>query len=491
MASQVRINTEDAATEAVPEAVSAAARLTSAGHSGEAMAVAGHEEEQAAYRDREVIGNSLTGFFRFSNVIDWKRPFRTMTLFAVTNAVFWFVALSSYRVYCFLALCSALKVTALLVKQVAGSRRGTFPKGAHLWRSMTASWEVIDEDQDRRSGAGPLVTDSWTSFKLFLMETSSFKQQNPGKFCLLVCSLCTFFAVLGRYIPGVLILYVLVLGIFLWPLMSTQEFGFWMKPVLQKLDFGVERFLQKIRDNHEKRLLQAQAERESIEADLSSLFPKLDSTVCKEMSVSDTEASDVTWTDNGTFNLSEGHTPQTENSEDLDREEAFTGGLPEFPSVDNGTNGEDDDDLSIGLPTPSSQSQPRHSQAEGESPAPPHGDPATQAMELVHKMAGEVITAAVTAAIQERFEAAFSAAAPTRQRSSPRPNPTTLLPLDLAGESSSESDVEDFELLDQSELEQLEGELGLGAGTVSAVKPEGNASQSGDGSFLSKLLGRH
>lgn len=42
---------------------------------------------------------------------------------------------------------------------------------------------------------------------------------------------------------------------------------------------------------------------------------QLDSTVCKEMSVSDTEVSDVTWTDNGTFNLSEGHTPQTENSE--------------------------------------------------------------------------------------------------------------------------------------------------------------------------------
>lgn len=42
---------------------------------------------------------------------------------------------------------------------------------------------------------------------------------------------------------------------------------------------------------------------------------QLDSTVCKEMSVSDTEVSDVTWTDNGTFNLSEGHTPQTENSD--------------------------------------------------------------------------------------------------------------------------------------------------------------------------------
>lgn len=35
------------------------------------------------------------------------------------------------------------------------------------------------------------------------------------------------------------------------------------------------------------------------------------------MSVSDTEVSDVTWTDNGTFNLSEGHTPQTDNSDGM------------------------------------------------------------------------------------------------------------------------------------------------------------------------------
>lgn len=42
---------------------------------------------------------------------------------------------------------------------------------------------------------------------------------------------------------------------------------------------------------------------------------QLDSALCREMSVSDTVASDLTWTDNSTFNLSEGHTPETENSE--------------------------------------------------------------------------------------------------------------------------------------------------------------------------------
>ncbi|XP_062338266.1 reticulophagy regulator 1 isoform X2 [Osmerus eperlanus] len=353
-------------------------------------------------------------------------------------------------------------------------------------RGAGLSWEIVDSGQDSR--AGTQFTDSWMSLKLFIQETSSFKQQNPGKFCLLVCSLCTFLAVLGRYIPGVIISYGLVLAIFLWPLMSSHEFGLWLEPVLQKLDFGVGELLQKIKVNHEKRLLEAQTERENIEADLSSLFPKMDSTVCKEMSVSDTDVSDITWTENGTFNLSEGHTPQTENSEDLDREEVFIGGLPEFPSLDNGmgTNGEDDDDLSIGLPTP-----PPHPQypvsSKGEMLVQPV-DASTQALKLVNKMASDAITAAVTAAIQERIEAAMGVTAvePVRQR---MPNPVTLAPLDLAEDS--ESEVEDFELLDQSELEQLEGELGLGQKSQTKVEVNPKPSKpTSSGGFFSKLLGR-
>uniref|UniRef100_A0A3Q0R2D0 Reticulophagy regulator 1 n=1 Tax=Amphilophus citrinellus TaxID=61819 RepID=A0A3Q0R2D0_AMPCI len=263
----------------------------------------------------------------------------------------------------------------------------------------------------------------------FLQETSAFKQQNPGKFCLLVCSVCTFFAVLGRYIPGIVISYILVLGVFLWPLISSHEVSLWLEPVLQKLDFGIGEFFQKIKENHGKYCL--------------------DSTACKEMSVSDTEVSDVTWTDNGTFNLSEGHTPQTENSEDLDREEVFAGGLPEFPSLDNGTttNGDDDEDLSLGLPSP-----PPRLQHPIKSKHEPQDQPTNKALELVNQMAGDVITAAVTAAIQEKIEAAVSFMSPSEDPERARLTESSRL-LELAEESDSE--VEDFELLDQSELEQV------------------------------------
>ncbi|KAL7386676.1 hypothetical protein ABVT39_011881 [Epinephelus coioides] len=350
-------------------------------------------------------------------------------------------------------------------------------------RGAGLSWEIIDSGQDSRSGAGTQLSDS---LKLFLQETSAFKQQNPGKFCLLVCSLCTFFAVLGRYIPGIVISYILVLGVFLWPLISSHEVGLWLEPVLQKLDFGIGEFLQKIKENHEKRIMQAQTEKEGIESDLSSMFPKLDSTVCKEMSVSDTEVSDVTWTDNGTFNLSEGHTPQTENSEDLDREEAFTGGLPEFPSLDNGTttNGDDDDDFGLPSPPP----QPQQPIKSKHTPSPHKDQTTDKALELVNQMAGDVIAAAVTAAIQERIEAAvgFKALSEGSERSR-LPQSTRLL--ELAEESDSE--VEDFELLDQSELEQLEGELGLGEEKEAKEESQAKSDKPASSGFFSKLLRRH
>lgn len=236
------------------------------------------------------------------------------------------------------------------------------------------------------------------------------------------------------------------------------------------------------------------------------------------MSVSDTEVSDVTWTDNGTFNLSEGHTPQTENSEgkfhltlfflmlratlclaylgnwcfflfvsgplwsDFDREEPFIGGLPEFPSLDNGTttNGDDDEDLSLGLASPPTRLQdPIKSKHEPQ-------DQSTNALDLVNQMAGEVITAAVTAAIQERIEAAVSFMTPTEDPKRAGLTESSRL-LELTEESDSE--VEDFELLDQSELEQLEGELGLGE--KAKAKEEVQTDNPASSGFLSKLLKRH
>lgn len=132
----------------------------------------------------------------------------------------------------------------------------------------------------------------------------------------------------------------------------------------------------------------------------------------------------------------------------------FSGGLTDFPSLDNGagTNG-DDEDLSIGLPT---TSIPLHRQAQGKGIE--DSAAMTQALGLLQRTAESAITAAVTAAIQERLESAIS--------------------------DDTDSEAEDFELLDQSELENLEGELGLQRASGEPQSKDAKSSV-----FFSRLLG--
>ncbi|XP_061109347.1 reticulophagy regulator 1 isoform X2 [Conger conger] len=446
MASTTRIGS-DHTGEAEPDGERPTEACAQAAGTTEAMM---RQNVQQSASGRQFGGRDLLS--GIAEVITWKRPLRSTAVFLTTNVIFWFVALGSWRLYYTLALSLIALVMVHMMRDIMLSRR----RGAYIWRSMSESWEVIDSSQESREEASQF-TDSWMSCKLLLQEMSYFKQQNPGKFCLLACSLCSFFAVLGRYIPGIVISYIAVLAVFLWPLLSSHEFGLWVDSVLQKLDFGVGDFLQRIRKNHEKRI--AQRQEESSDTDLSALFPKLDSSICKELSVSDTEVSQATWTEN-TFDLSEGHTPVTEDSEDLDppngQDEAFTSRLAEFPSVENGTwTNSDEEDLSLG---PVGNGRPQQ------------GAPGSLAMELMDRMAGDVIAAAVTAAIQEQL-----------LPSGPRPS-ASHQPLDFTEDSDSEA--EGFELLDQSELEQLQGELGLERVAQEAPPKPSKPS------FFSRLLGR-
>ncbi|KAK7944957.1 hypothetical protein WMY93_000685 [Mugilogobius chulae] len=267
------------------------------------------------------------------------------------------------------------------------------------FKCLNSVWEeVIHSGQD-------------TSLQLLLKETCAFRQQNPGKFCLLMCSLCTFVALLGRYIPGVVLSYALVLGIFLWPLLPSLDLDLWLKSVLHKVDEGLGNILHKTTDGQVRRLSlpqQPHQQTHSVESDLSSITTKLDSAVCKDLCVSDTEPSDLSWT--------EAFSPCTDQSEELNGED-FTDHFPEFPSLEHLTNSTSDEkDLS---------------------------DPAPQA--------DQPITA------------------------------LTLGPGEGLELSQSDSDLEDFELLDQSELEQCEAELGLSEQIHTHKLP----------GFLFKLLRRH
>ncbi|XP_010354636.2 reticulophagy regulator 1 isoform X1 [Rhinopithecus roxellana] len=416
---------------------------------------------------------------RADELLSWKRPLRSLLGFVAANLLFWFLALTPWRVYHLISVMILGRVIMQIIKDMVLSRT----RGAQLWRSLSESWEVINSKPDERPRLSHCIAESWMNFSIFLQEMSLFKQQSPGKFCLLVCSVCTFFTILGSYIPGVILSYLLLLCAFLCPLFKCNDIGqkiySKIKSVLLKLDFGIGEYInQKKRERSEAD--KEKSHKDDSELDFSALCPKISLTVAaKELSVSDTDVSEVSWTDNGTFNLSEGYTPQTDTSDDLDRpsEEVFSRDLSDFPSLENGMGTNDEDELSLGLPTElkrkkeqlDSGHRPRkETQSAAGLTLPLNSD---QTFHLMSNLAGDVITAAVTAAIKDQLEGVQQAL------SQPAPIPE---------EDTDTEEGDDFELLDQSELDQIESELGL------TQDQEAEAQQNKKSSgFLSNLLGGH
>ncbi|XP_066100063.1 reticulophagy regulator 1 isoform X1 [Saccopteryx bilineata] len=415
---------------------------------------------------------------RADELLSWERPLRTLLAFVGANLLFWFLALTPWRVYHLIATVLLGRVITQIIKDMVLSRK----RGAQLWRSLTESWEVINSKPEERPRLSHCIAESWMNFSIFLQEMSLFKQQSPGKFCLLVCSVCTFFMILGSYIPGVILSYLLLLCAFLCPLFKCNDMGqkiySKIKSVLLKLDFGIGEYInQKKRERSEAD--KEKSYKDDSELDFSALCPKISLTVAaKELSVSDTDVSEVSWTDNGTFNLSEGYTPQTDTSDDLDRpsEEVFSRGLSDFPSPENGLGTNDEDELSLGLPA-----EPKRKKEQLDSGLRPSKErqsatgltlplSSDQTLHLMSNLAGDVITAAVTAAIKDQLEGAQQ----TLSQAAPSP----------AEDTDSEGD--DFELLDQSELDQIESELGLSQDQEAEAQQ--NKKSSG---FLSSLLGGH
>ncbi|XP_074915836.1 reticulophagy regulator 3 isoform X1 [Chelonoidis abingdonii] len=261
----------------------------------------------------------------------------------------------------------------------------------------------------------------------------------------------------------------MLLFILLWPLAVYHRLGqrMYMKlePALQRLDFSVRGYMmskQRVKQLRQRALNQEPADAGTdSEEELAAFCPKLDdSVVAKELTISDSEHSDaeVSYTENGTFNLSRGQTPLTEGSEDLDGhsdpEESFARDLPDFPSINPEVTGiDDEDDTSIGIPSLAYRSQGmedlRHPYDQEEAvPALLLGALPSE-HNLTNNLAGFVTRGMIQLALS-----GASQPGPVCSDNLQRGTKTYLRTSSSDLDTDAEGD--DFELLDQSELIQLD-----------------------------------
>ncbi|XP_043856619.1 reticulophagy regulator 3 [Dromiciops gliroides] len=424
------------------------------------------EEVQRALLD--VLGPYEPLLSRVQAALVWERPARSALWCLALNAAFWFFALTSLRLVFLLAF------SLMIIVCIDQWKNKIWPemRVARPDALDNESWGFVHPRLLSMPELCHHVAEGWVSGTTFIRNLLLFKKQNPGKFCLLSCGILTFLAVLGRYIPGLLLSYLFLLFLLLWPLAVYHRLGhrlyMRLEPALQRLDFSVhgymmsrqrERQLRRARALHPDRAVEDNSDSEE---ELAAFCPQLDdSMVAKELAITDSEHSDaeVSCTDNGTFNLSRGQTPLTEGSEDLDGhsdpEESFARDLPDFPSINVDAAGlDDEDDTSIGLPSLVYRSPPGAEEPSG--PTTSQDEAALPELLLSTLPTGANLTSNLASLVsQGMIQLALSRAhqqappaAPQRATRGYLRAPSSDLDTDAEGD--------DFELLDQSELNQLD-----------------------------------
>ncbi|XP_038610604.1 reticulophagy regulator 3 [Tachyglossus aculeatus] len=407
---------------------------------------------------------------RVQAALVWERPANSALWCLGLNAAFWFLALTSLRLLFLLAFSLMLAVCLDQWKNKIWPQM----KVGQPSVSDSESWGFVHPQLLSLPELCRHVAEAWVSGTAFLRSLLLFKRQNPGKFCLLSCGILTFLATLGRYIPGLLLAYLFLVSTLLWPLAVYHRLGprlySWLEPALHRLDFSVRGYvMSKQRERQLRRPAlhpeHALGDMSDSEEELAAFCPQLDdSAVAKELAITDSEHSDaeVSYTENGTFNLSRGQTPLTEGSEDLDGhsdpEESFARDLPAFPSVTADAPGlDDEDDASIGLPSPAVRSPPpappRPQGARG--PYPP-GEATLPELLLQALPAGTTLPSHLASLVsQSVLQLALAGATQSPGPLTGQGTAGDFLPAP-GSDLDTDAEGDDFELLDQAELNQLD-----------------------------------
>ncbi|KAM9836062.1 reticulophagy regulator 2 isoform 1-T1 [Aulostomus maculatus] len=282
----------------------------------------------------------------------WERPLYSISVALTLNTLFWLLSSTSLRPM-FLLSVSLLGLMLLERWKPKLPIITVQHADAPPIRSETISVEQRLLSVPELSHH---LAESYLTCCLYLQEMLQYKRQNHGKFCAMMCSGSFALAVVGHYVPGIMISYIIVLSVLLWPLVVyhelIQRMYTGLEPILMKLDYSMKGDTEPRK--HDKRKVKkeveegdgprAETESES-EEELSCFAPTVDvKTTALAMAITDSELSDeeASILESGGFSVSRATTPQlTDVSEDLDQqsfhsdpEESYLRDLPEFPSVE-------------------------------------------------------------------------------------------------------------------------------------------------------------
>ncbi|KAG9332937.1 hypothetical protein JZ751_014032 [Albula glossodonta] len=429
----------------------------------------------------------------------WERPLHSIFVAFTLNTVFWLLSSTSMRPIFLLSV-------SLLGLVLLERWKHRIPLGSVQPPKVPTAERESTGIRPRLLSIPELshhLAESYLTCGLHLQEMIQYKRQNHGKFCGLMCAGCLVLAVVGHYVPGVMISYIILLSVLLWPLVVyhelIQKMYTGLEPILMKLDYSMKGDTQ--HHKHDKKKVkkeaevgdepQAETESES-EEELSCFAPTVDvKTTALAMAITDSELSDeeASILESGGFSVSRATTPQLPDQGVIgEPEDSFHRDLPEFPSAEHrpphcpagppgaagGGEPPQSSPSSLHLPSPLHFVNTHfNGNGQGQVWAGQGAVPQAHSLSL-EALSEEIVSSAISTVVQNTLSApplpAESSSPMELEDKDTTPVETVIAeqPTSVATpsveeeEEEEDEDEEEFELLDQSELEQMEEELGLG-----------------------------
>lgn len=183
----------------------------------------------------------------------------------------------------------------------------------------------------------------WCSISKLARSWMSFRRNYRFSFCVVSCFVFISLALLGHYIPGLMLSYVTVISIMLWPCVLyhnlLQRFYLKFEPVFMKLDYTLKlkskwKFKGKKSRNNDSGITSVDDENGNTDTDSDDFCPSLDPEATAALARAITDSEDES---GGTPSL---YTPMlsketsfSDGHESLD--EDFTPDLGDMPSIDH------------------------------------------------------------------------------------------------------------------------------------------------------------
>lgn len=160
-----------------------------------------------------ILGPFETYVVFLQSLLIWERPRFSALAFLCVNVLFWLVVSWNRRFYSILCLIAMVVfISRTAVKHILQEIRAQQQD-----EDFSESWTPIHPQVLSVPELSRYLNDAWSKAKLCWSDIWQLRESNHGLFCFLMCAVFMITALLGCLIPGVLVIYSLVLIITLGP----------------------------------------------------------------------------------------------------------------------------------------------------------------------------------------------------------------------------------------------------------------------------------